>query len=265
MLAERLWELGKEQMLVDPKIVWRLRAAQDEISRSARALEDRKPNSALPMQHQALSDINMSVRDMLKAMDQMNQQMSAGGMQNMLDQLDQLAENQSQLNDMAQQMGEQMRREGRVPGMDQMMKRMSYEQSLIREATERLAENMEKFSQTLGNLKDVSEEMKEVEAELEQGKLDDQVLEKQRRILTRMLESAKSLQKRQTSKERKSESVTDTTRNRDASPLDADLEAIQQQLEASVRSGSSEDWPETYRELIRRYYRALSQRTQPAN
>ncbi len=259
ILGDRLWNLGKEQMQIEPRIVWTLRAAQDELARASRALEDRKPNSAIPMQYQALADINQAVRDLLDAMDQMNQQMSMGGLESMLEQLEQLAGNQSQLNEMAQQLGEQMRREGNVPGAEQMMKRMAFEQSLIREATERLAESMEKFNQALGNLQDVAEEMKEVEAELQEGKLDEQLLQKQRQILTRMLESSKSLQKRQTSKERKSETAQDTGQNRDASPLDPELLKIRQQLEERVRSGAAEQWPDAYRELIRKYYRALSQ------
>jgi hypothetical protein len=49
---------------------------------------------------------------------------------------------------------------------------------------------MEKLSQVLGDLKNVAEEMKEVEGELQRGNLSRQVLDKQREILTRMLESS---------------------------------------------------------------------------
>ena len=45
-----------------------------------------------------------------------------------------------------------MRQQGRTPGLEQMLKRLGYEQQLIREAAERLGEMMEKFSQALGDL-----------------------------------------------------------------------------------------------------------------
>ena len=57
---------------------------------------------------------------------------------------------------------------------------------MIREATERLADMMERMSEVIGDLNSVSEEMREVEGELQRGNLNQQVLNKQREILTRL-------------------------------------------------------------------------------
>ena len=263
LLADRLWELGTNQMQIDPKTVWRLNAAADAFERSARALEDRKPNLAVPIQKQGLADLNQAVADLLEAMDQMNQQMGEAGMQNMLEQLEQLAQSQGQLNEMAQQLNQQMRRQGRTPSNEQMLQRMAYEQQMIREATERVADMMERLSEVLGDLNAVSEEMREVEGELQRGNLNQQVLNKQREILTRLLESSKSLQKREVSKRRKSEvAKTPTVAGDDAPPLDPKLLETIQQIESSLRSGDRESLPPQYRELIQQYFKALSQQTQ---
>ena len=263
LLADRLWELGTNQMQIDPKTVWRLNAAADAFERSARALEDRKPNLAVPIQKQGLADLNQAVADLLKAMDEMNQQMGEAGMQNMLEQLEQLAQNQGQLNEMAQQLNQQMRRQGRTPSNEQMLRRLAYEQQMIREATERVADMMERLSEVLGDLNSISEEMKEVEGELQQGNLNQQVLDKQREILTRMLESSKSLQKREVSKRRKSEvAKTPTAPGDDAPPLDPKLLETIQQIESNLRSGEQESLPPQYRELIQQYFKALSEQTQ---
>ncbi len=264
-LASRLWELGKQQMQVDPKIVWRLNEASDALERSAKALEDRKPSLAAPIQKQGIADLNEVISELLEAMNQMNQQMSAAGLENMLEQLQQLAQNQGQLNEMAQNLSEQMRQQGRTPGLEQMMKRMAYEQQMIREATERLAEMMEKFSQALGDLKEVSKDMKEVEKELQSGNLNQQVLDKQRQILTRMLESSKSLQKRDVSKKRKSTVAKKPTNStREVSPLDPKLLEAIQQLESNLKSGEAEGIPLQYRKQIEQYFRALSRQTRGA-
>ena len=218
LLADRLWELGTNQMQIDPKTVWRLNAAADAFERSARALEDRKPNLAVPIQKQGLADLNQAVADLLEAMDQMNQQMGEAGLQNMLEQLEQLAQSQGQLNEMAQQLNQQMRRQGRTPSNEQMLRRLAYEQQMIREATERVADMMERLSEVLGDLNSISEEMKEVEGELQRGNLNQQVLDKQREILTRMLESSKSLQKREVSKRRQSQVAETPTAAGDDAP-----------------------------------------------
>ena len=263
LLADRLWELGTNQMQIDPKTVWRLNAAADAFQRSARALEDRKPNLAVPIQKQGLADLNQAVADLLEAMDQMNQQMGQAGMQNMLEQLEQLAQSQGQLNEMAQQLNQQMRRQGRTPSNEQLLQRLAYEQQMIREATERVADMMERLSEVLGDLNSVSEEMREVEGELQRGNLNQQVLDKQREILTRMLESSKSLQKREVSKRRQSQvAETPTAAGDDAPPLDPTLLETMQQIESNLRSGEQESLPPQYRELIQQYFKALSQQTQ---
>ena len=263
LLADRLWELGTNQMQIDPKTVWRLNAAADAFERSARALEDRKPNLAVPIQKQGLADLNQAVADLLEAMDQMNQQMGEAGMQNMLEQLEQLAQSQGQLNEMAEQLNQQMRRQGRTPSNEQLLQRLAYEQQMIRQATERVADMMERLSEVLGDLNSVSEEMREVEGELQRGNLDQQVLNKQREILTRLLESSKSLQKREVSKRRKSQvAKTPTTPGDDAPPLDPKLLETIQQIESNLRAGDRESLPPQYRELIQQYFKALSQQTQ---
>ena len=261
-LANRLWELGKQQMQIDPKVVWRLNEASDALNRAASALEDRKANLATTIQKQGLADLNRAVVELLGAMNQMNQQMSMAGMENMLEQLQQLAQDQGQLNEMTQNLSQQMRQQGRTPGLEQMLKRMGFEQQLIREATERLADMMEKFSQALGDLQGVAEEMKKVEMELEGGNINQKIVEKQRQILTRMLESAKSLQKRDVSKKRQS-AVAETPTNpaKEAPPLDPKLLGKVQQLESNLRSGGSESLPFEYREQIERYFKALSRQT----
>jgi hypothetical protein len=211
---------------------------------------------------QALSDVNQAVADLLNSLDQMNMQMSMSGLDSMLEQLQQLAENQAKLNEMAQSMSEQMRRQGQTPGMEEILKRMAFEQSLIREATERLAEKMEKMAEVLGSLQDVAKDMKEVEGDLQKGKLDHEVLDKQRQILTRMLESAKSLQKRQLSQQRKAETATDTTYSESPQSINPELLKTLKKLDAEMRSSDAENWPEEYRELVRLYYKALSEKAQ---
>ena len=88
------------------------------------------------------------------------------------------------------------------------------------------------------------------------------LVEQQRQILTRMLESAKSLQQRDVSKKRQS-TVAETPINPavEAPPLDSRLLGKIQQLEPSLRSGGTESLPVEYRDQIERYFKALSQQT----
>ncbi|MYF54914.1 hypothetical protein F4225_03905, partial [Candidatus Poribacteria bacterium] len=223
-IAENLWELGKQQMEVDPKIVWRLNASSDALGRAARALEDREASLALPIQRTGLADINQAISDMLDAMAQMNQQMGAGGLQSMLEQLQQLAQSQEQLNEMAERLSQQMREQGRTPSLQQRLERIASQQQLIREATERLSKIADEASEILGSLQNVAEEMEDVETKLKQGTLDKDVVDQQKRILTRMLDSLKSLEKRDVGRRRKAQvAKRPSTPAQDVPPLHPDL------------------------------------------
>ena len=262
-LANKLWELGNRQMEVPPKVVWHLNASNDALSRAARALEDRQPSLAMPIQRTALADLNQAIFELLDAMAQMNQQMGASGMENMLEQLQQLAESQEQLNQMARNLSQQMREQGQTPGFEQMMRQLAAQQELIREATERLAERAEQMAQMLGSFEEVAEDMTAVERSLQRGELDEQVLNRQEHILTRMLDSLKSLQKRDVGKQRKAEVAKKSeTPAREVPPLHPELLEIVQKLEATPHAKELEDIPFQYREQLRRYFKALSQKTQ---
>ena len=262
-LANKLWELGNRQMEVPPKVVWHLNASNDALSRAARALEDRQPSLAMPIQRTALADLNQAIFELLDAMAQMNQQMGASGMENMLEQLQQLAESQEQLNQMAQNLSQQMREQGQTPGFEQMMRQLAAQQQLIREATERLAERAEQMAQMLGSLEEVAEDMTDVERSLQRGELDEQVLNRQEQILTRMLDSLKSLQKRDVGKQRKAEVAKKSeTPAQEVPPLHPELLEIVEKLEATPHAKELEDIPFQYREQLRRYFKALSQKTQ---
>lgn len=261
-IAEDLWELGKQQMEVDPKIVWRLNASSDALGRAARALEDREASLALPIQRTGLADINQAIFDMLDAMANMNQQMGAGGLQNMLEQLQQLAQSQEQLNDMAERLSQQMREQGRTPSLQQRLERIASQQQLIREATERLSKIADEASEILGSLQNVAEEMENVETKLKQGTLDEDVVEQQKRILTRMLDSLKSLEKRDVGRRRKAQvAKKPSTPVQDVPPLHPDLLEYVRKLDIAPNAKEFENIPYQYREQLRQYFKALSEKT----
>ena len=262
LLSSKLWELGNRQIEVPPEAIWHLNASNDALSRAARALEDRQPSLAVPIQKTALADLNQAVFELLSAMSQMNQQMDANGFENMMEQLQQLAEGQEQLHEMAQNLDQQLREQGRTQGLEQMMQQLAAQQQLIREATERIAERAEQMAEMLGSLEGVAEEMAAVEKSLRQGELNEDVLDRQTQILTRMLDSLKSLQKRDVGKQRKAEiAKRSETPAVEIPPLHPELLEIVRKLETTPYAKEFEDIPFQYRAQLRQYFKALSQKT----
>jgi hypothetical protein len=257
-LTQTLQDLSDQEIQIPLELMWGLRDAADGLRRGSRALEENEVSRSLPIQRQALADLNKTALQMLATMDAMNSQMNASGMQNAMEQLEQLAQQQGGLNRLAEQIQEQLRRQGTSPSAQQSLERMAFEQSLIREATERLNEKLQRMKEMLGDLSDVGSEMKQVETRLGANELNRQVLEQMRRIETRMLESSKSLQQRETGKSRKSLAAKRLF-GEQAGTENAEWNKIRDLFQGELSNLSEADAPEAYRPLIRAYYRALAE------
>jgi hypothetical protein len=257
-VAQTLAALGEREIRVPLELVWRLRSAAEGLQRGTRALTEDGPSRALPIQRQALAELNTAAFQMLQAMDALNAQMGSGGLANMMEQLQQLAEGQGDLNRMAEQLQEQIRQQGTSASGQQTLERMAFEQNLIRQATERLAEKLDRLKEVLGDLGGLADEMEQVEQRLDAADLNRDVLERMRRIETRMLESARSLQKRQTGNERKSATARRLF-DEQTGTENPDWQKLRQTLGQEWSNLAEADAPEAYRALIRAYFRALTE------
>jgi hypothetical protein len=259
-IIDRLTQLSREQMGLGIEIIWELESVHDAMSRSIMAIEDGKPSLSLPIGRESEKGLRLVILHLLRSLDEMNQQMNAAGLQRMFEQLQQLAQEQARLNEMAQKMHDQMRQQGMTPGIERMLQQLALEQQMIREALERLAQKMDAFSQVLGDLQDVASSMKDVEDNLRQKRINQDLLDEQKRILTRMLESEKSLQRtEEESKERESQTAERLYDSSETDQIDSELLQIRKQLEEGIRSAHDAPIPEGYRELVRRYYELLSE------
>jgi len=258
-VAMQLRDVSHKTSNIPTELVWNMVRAADGMNRAASAMEDKLPTLVKPIQRNTLAKLNKIIDDLLKSIDQINDQaMPMSGMDDYMQQLRQLAEQQSQLNKSSQDAESMLRRQGTTPSMESLMEQLALEQSLIREAAERLAEKLDELSQTLGSLGEVAREMQEVEENLRKGHLSGNTIDKQKRILTRLLDYEKSLKREEFSKKRESKTGREYTVEKPSSILPEDATKIQQNLEKMTTPLSQEQWPGQYRELIKMYYKALS-------
>lgn len=263
-VSGQLRELSHQSTSVSPELVWSLERVADGLNRSAAAIEDKLPALVGPIQKNTLAALNSAIEDMLDSMEQMSaQSMSSMGMESYMEQLRQLADQQSRLNESTQAAEGLRRRRGMTPSVEEMLEKLSIEQSLIREAAERLGDKLDKLREVLGNMEKVAGDMQEVENELRRGSLGTNTLEKQRRILARLLEYEKSLKKQDLSKKREAKTGRDYTVEKPASLLPDDATMIRKQLDTMSSPAAQKQWPAQYRRLIRMYYRALSNTVLP--
>ena len=258
-VAEQLRELSHRTNSVRPELVWSLERVADGMNRAAAAMEDKLPALVGPIQKNTIATLNKAIEDMLKSIDQISAQaMPMMGMEDYMEQLRQLAEQQSQLNQSTQEADSQRRRQGITPSLEEMLEKLAIEQALIREATERLAAKLDQLAEVMGRLEEVAREMQEVEDSMRTGSLSATTIEKQRRILTRLLDYEKSLKKQEFSRRREARMGRDYIVEKPATPLPADAARIRKELDTMLSPSAQEQWPMQYRELIKMYYKALS-------
>jgi signal transduction histidine kinase len=205
---------------------------------------------------QSMIALNAAIFEMLQDMQQMQQQMQQQmGMQSMQQQMQQLLSQQQSLSEMLEQMRE-MGEEGEA--MMQRMREMARQQAQVRKEIEKMMQQYRHAKQIRQQLEGIYQEMDEVEQLLEQGVNDERVEEKQKRILSRMLEAGTFQEKDEFGKERKAETAT---RDRVSEKPN---EKVPLQLKDRIQRASEqpvdEKIPSQYREAIKNHFIRLSEK-----
>ncbi len=129
-------------------------------------------------------------------------QSGQGGGEELMEQLESLARQQERLNKMLSKVASSGLDD---PILRELLERMAAQQELIRRSIEEMARRMRRSEGLARKLRELAGQMKEVERRLREGGTDSSLEEKQRRILTRMLDYSKSLHKQDYSRKRKAE------------------------------------------------------------
>jgi uncharacterized membrane protein YccC len=152
------------------------------------------------------------------------------------------------------QSGEKMSLEQRAK-----MARLAAKQEALRKSLEQLQREQNQHAQLLGRLDEVEREMEETVKALQQNQVNPQLMERQQRILSRLLDASRSMRERDRNNKRKAMPGENLTGRPSPGPLPGELmefdRTLRDDILRSVRDGT---YPQEYEELIRAYFRALS-------
>src|SRR5690606_15918303 len=183
-----------------------------------------------------------------------------GGMMSLMQQLQQMSGQQTGLNNMTQML-KQMQQGKLSPQQQAELQKLSQQQDLIRKSLEQLNKEAKEQGQSksvASNLEDILKQMQEVVTDMNTEKLDDQLVQKQEKILSKLLDAQRSINERDFEKNRESNTAENIIRE---SPAEINLSSdegqdkIKDELNKAVREGFTRD----YENLIRRYFEALNQ------
>ena len=219
----------------------------------------------MQQQAQALEGLNESVMQMQQSMSQMAQSQSATGFEQFLEQLQQMAGSQGQLNEQTLNLFQTQGNQGSMTLQQQgEMRRIAGEQAAIQEALEKMSSKMGSRQDIMGRLGELGSKMDEVVQDLLTQNVDRKTIERQREILSRMLDAQKSVREREYSKKRKAETakkymVIDPGSLKHLSDLEK--KKLQDALKKSLNEGYQSD----YQNLIELYFKQLIQQQNEKN
>ncbi|MBN2461520.1 MAG: hypothetical protein JXB60_07930, partial [Candidatus Cloacimonetes bacterium] len=199
--------------------------------------------------------INLMIYDLLQAGS--NMQGGGGGMQSLMQALQQMGQQQMLLNMATQQLLQQMGEEGRMSGdMMTEARRLARDEERLAENLKRALQNDPEAQKQTAALNQIIEDLQSISRNLQQGILNQEMIDLQDRILSRLLDAQKSVHKREFSRQRKSE-ISDI----DQWELPEDIKLkFDKMRQKALLNEEYKKYPQEYQELIREYLRLLNEK-----
>jgi hypothetical protein len=257
-LLKQMAVLSQKTFAITPEMGKAIGEAMQQMEMAIQSMQNRNGSFSAIQQTEAMKSLNESAMMMKSSMEAMMQGGSGGGMMSLMQQLQKLSGQQMNLNNLTQML-QKMQQGGLNPQQQNEFQRLSQQQELIGKSLQQLNQEAKLSGQSSklpGDLDDIVKQMQEVITDMNTEKLDDELIQKQENILSRMLDAQRSINERDFEKERKSRSGVTTYRESLLELNHSDnktLNKIKDELNKAVNEGYSRD----YEELIRRYYEAL--------
>jgi hypothetical protein len=255
-VAKDILDLSHETFFLPPGIGQSLGSAHGNMNRSLSELENRRQETASAFQRQSMSGLNMSVLQMQQAMQAMGEEGSALGFEQFLKKMQQLSDSQGQLNQEGMNFFNQNQGSLSIEQQSQ-LKRMAAEQQAIRNSMDQLGQEVNNRSDVLGDLDNLAQEMEEVVKDLNALKIDRQTIERQQKILSRMLDAQKSVREQEYSKQRLAEIGQEYKKKSPDQPRnfeDLKLKQLNLDLLRALQEGYGPD----YERIIETYFKELN-------
>ncbi len=256
--TKQMIELSKETFSITPEIGKEIGSANNLIEETKSDLTNRNIRNAIKKQVLAMESLNKTALKLFQSIQQMQSSGSASGFEQFLKRMQQMAGQQQGLNQRGMNLNiGQMSKATK----QQLLQSMLKSQKSIQQSLQKLMTQMQQSGnkQGQGDLEGISKDMEDVISDLTRFKYTRNTKNKQRRILSRMLDSQTSLSQRGYKEERKSYSNDGSTVYSSPNGLPNDLgqrqSLVLDALNRSLNSGYSKE----YQTMIKRYFNSMTQ------
>ena len=253
-VVERIAAVGRRTLALAPELSATVGYALREMHHAAQRLGQRDARGAHNPQKKAMRYLNETVLLLRESLDNLAKAQTPSAFAEAMQQLLGLSEQQSQLNQASEQAMGQMP----GPGQQQQIARLSAQQRGLMQALDEIARSLRGHRGAQQRVRAIQEEMRDVLADLQRGRLNQRTRQNQERIYQRMLDASRSIHSRGFEEKRRSITATDQPY---AGPVavPADRGQTPDLWREALRQALAGPYPEEYRALLRRYYDQIYQ------
>ena len=253
-VVERIAAVGRRTLALAPELSATVGYALREMHDAAQRLGQRDVQGARHPQRKAMRYLNETVLLLRESLDNLAKAQTPSAFAEAMQQLLGLSEQQSQLNQASEQAMGQMP----GPSLQQQIARLSAQQQGLMQALDEISRSLRGHRGAQQRVQAIRDEMRDVLADLQRGRLTQRTRQNQERIYQRMLDASRSIHSRGFDEKRRSIAATDQPY---AGPtaLPTDRGQTPDLWREALRQALAGPYPEEYRALLRRYYDQIYQ------
>jgi hypothetical protein len=255
-VEEMLEEVAKDTPLMASSVGEQLRGGLRSMKEAAHGLENGAVQVARDDGDLAVEQLNAVIIALLEAASTMSSCSSGMPMSGFMQQLQEMTGDQQKLNEALREL--MKNGSGFDRRLDGRMLSLADEQQRLKDELQRLLDEAGSGQDMLGRLDQVTEKLDEVAKRLREGRLDEETLREQDWALTRLLDSQRSIRERDFGRERRSTTGEEIADRESPGALPEGLEDGARDLREDLLKALERRYPPKYEELIRRYFRSLS-------
>lgn len=246
--------LSEKTFFITPELGKTLGGISNAMQGSIRMLEERNKPGSISNQDKSMQGLNESIIQLREIMK--NTQESAGGIgfNEFMERMEQLAGQQQKLNQDTEDLSQ-----GGILSLEQQaaIQRLTQEQELIRKSLEQLQKEMQERANLKERLEQMGSDMQEVMKDLKEMNITDRTLQLQERILSRMLDAQRSINRRDFSRKRIAETAK-LYEGIDPGGLPENLGEQKRYLTEDLIKALKEGYTRDFEVLIRNYFDSLN-------
>jgi hypothetical protein len=250
-IAESLFQQQSKSLFVRPQIGKGLARATMRMEEAQRFFKNDKVSKMKA--NEAMKELNLVARDILLSLEMMQQDGSSTGMSSFMQQLANITNGQMMLSQSLMNMLP-IPVQGLSQAQKTQLQRLAARQRELRQALEAL--RGEPAAGQYGDMLDnMINDMQEMEQDLFQYKVSRELIERQKRVISRLLDSQRSIRKEDFAKRRKSKPGEDIAERTSPAALTQELgkDELREMLQQELRK----EYPKEYELYIREYFKAL--------